>query len=150
MPDGAVTSAESATGGRLGAPLRRGSPVTDAALLGPGLLTGAPRDRSAVPLRVADPAVLRVLRPGDRVDVVLARGDDAGAAGPARTVARSVTVLWTSSTSTGAAPAAGMWPAAGEDSPVAVVAVPHPVAAELAASAGSTRAVSLVIVGPGR
>ncbi|WP_083701582.1 Flp pilus assembly protein CpaB [Tersicoccus sp. Bi-70] len=157
VPDGAVAAAEAVTGGRLGAPLRRGSPVTDAALLGPGLLTGAPPGQSAVPLRVSDPTVLRVLRPGDRVDVVLAdRQDAAGAAGPeraaVRTIARSVTVLWTSASSAGAGAgsgASGVWPTANEDAPLAVVAVPRAAAAELAGTTGGTTAVGLVIVEPG-
>ncbi|OMH23137.1 hypothetical protein BKD30_14590 [Tersicoccus phoenicis] len=149
VPDGTVT-ADVATGGRLGAPLRRGSPVTDAALLGPGLLTGAPAGRSAVPLRVADPAVLRVVRSGDFVDVIVPGSEDpAGTPGPARTVARSVTVLWTSTSRAGAAPGSGAWPTANDDAPLAVVAVPRTTAAELAGTTGGTGTVALVLVPPG-
>ncbi|GGC85566.1 hypothetical protein GCM10011512_10520 [Tersicoccus solisilvae] len=155
VPDGAVTSVAAVTGGRLGAPLRRGSPVTDAALLGPGLLTGAPPGRSAVPLRVADPTMLRVLRPGDLVDVVAVGREDPGAGSapardPARLIARSVTVLWTSAEAGGSAAAGGVWPAAQEDTPLAVVAVPRTVAAALAAATGGTGTVALVIVEPDR
>ncbi|MEH0108271.1 Flp pilus assembly protein CpaB [Tersicoccus sp. MR15.9] len=155
VPDGAVAATETVTGGRLGAPLRRGSPVTDAALLGPGLLTGSPPGQSAVPLRVSDPTVLRVLRPGDRVDVVLAARQDAATAdgsgsSPARTLARSVTVLWTSGASAAATTGTGVWPTANEDAPLAVVGVPRAVAAELAGSTSGTTTVGLVIVEPGR
>lgn len=75
-------------GRRLAGPLRRGQPITDAALVGAGLL----RDRSdlvAVPVRLPDTAMADLLEIGDEIDLVAA--DPQG--GPATTVARGALVL---------------------------------------------------------
>jgi Flp pilus assembly protein CpaB len=56
----------------LAGPMRRGEPLTDARLLGPRLLNGYGPGLVAVPVRVADPASARLLRPGDRIDVLAA------------------------------------------------------------------------------
>lgn len=69
VPDGRV-SADDADGRSLAAPLRRGEVVTDARLVGPGLLTGQPDGTVAVPVRPSDPAVTGLLRAGDRVRVL--------------------------------------------------------------------------------
>ena len=70
-------------GRQLAAPLRRGEPVTDAALVGPSLVRGRP-DLVALPVRLPDTAMAELLRVGDGVDLVAA--DPQG--GPAATVAR--------------------------------------------------------------
>jgi hypothetical protein len=75
-------------GRQLAGPLRRGQPVTDAALLGPALVRDRP-DMVAVPVRLPDTAMAELLRVGDEVDVVAA--DPQG--GPASTVAREALVL---------------------------------------------------------
>ncbi len=54
----------------LASPLRRGEPVTDARVVGPGLWSLVPAGQVAVPVRLADLAVADLLRPGDRVDVL--------------------------------------------------------------------------------
>ena len=69
VPDGAAPLDE-AVGGTLAAPLRRGEIVTDARVLGPGLLAGQPDGSVAVPVRPSDPAAAALLRPGDRVRVL--------------------------------------------------------------------------------
>lgn len=58
--------------GRLAAgPIRRGEPVTDARVVGPGLAAGlGPGESAAVPVRLADPESAALVRPGDRVDVL--------------------------------------------------------------------------------
>lgn len=69
LPDGAL-GADDARGRALAAPVRRGEVVTDARLVGAGLLVGQPAGTVAVPVRPSDPAVAALLRPGDRVRVV--------------------------------------------------------------------------------
>ena len=56
----------------LAGPMRRGEPLTDARLIGPRLLSGYGPGLVAVPVRVADAAAARLLRPGDRIDVLAA------------------------------------------------------------------------------
>lgn len=111
VPSGALHRAE---GRVLAGPVRRGEPLTDAhvasgdlGLAASGGLgraasgdlggaasggVGRPADPSAVavPVRLADAAVARLLRPGDRVDVLAARPDTPV---PARTVAPGVPVV---------------------------------------------------------
>lgn len=78
-PDGAAADVGQLTGEVLAGPVRRGEPVTDVRLVGPGLWSRLPPGQVAAPVRLADLAVATLLRPGDRVDV-LATGADAGAA----------------------------------------------------------------------
>jgi hypothetical protein len=59
-----------AAGRVLASPIRAGEPVTDARVLGPGLLTGQPAGMVAVPIRLGDAAAGLIVRPGDRVDVL--------------------------------------------------------------------------------
>jgi SAF domain len=56
-------------GRRLASPLRRGEPVTDARLVGHGLLDGHP-GLTATPIRIPDPAVVDLLRVGDTFDLL--------------------------------------------------------------------------------
>lgn len=72
----------------LAAPLRRGEAVTDVRLVGPGLAEGYP-DVTAVPVRLPDPAMVDLLRVGDRVDLLAT--DPQG--GGATVVATDVPVL---------------------------------------------------------
>lgn len=94
VPDGALRSG--APGRVLAGPVRRGEPLTDARLLGAGLLDGYGPGVVATPVRIADAGVARLLRPGDRVDV-LATGEapfeDAAAATVPQTVVSSVPVI---------------------------------------------------------
>lgn len=72
VPSGALTSPATALGRVLAAPVRSGEPLTDVRLVGPAdtaLTTGDPA-AAAVPVRLADPDVADLLRPGIRVDVV--------------------------------------------------------------------------------
>ncbi|QIK65274.1 pilus assembly protein CpaB [Nocardioides sp. HDW12B] len=69
VPDGSTTEAADLVGRTLAAPLRQGEPVTDVRVVAEGLLAGYPA-RVAVPLRITDPGSVRLLRVGDRVDVV--------------------------------------------------------------------------------
>jgi Flp pilus assembly protein CpaB len=76
----------------LGSPLREGEPLTDARLLGPGLLTGARPGRVAMPVRLSDPAGAAVVRTGDRVDV-LAAAASGSSDGPAQHLVLGAQVL---------------------------------------------------------
>lgn len=66
-PDGALDAVDGAVGRVLVGAARAGEPLTDARLTGAGPLPG---DAAAVPVRLADPGVAALLRPGSRVDVV--------------------------------------------------------------------------------
>lgn len=63
VPAGARSDA---AGRVLATGLRRGEPVTDARLIGPGLTAGHP-DLVAVPIRLPDAAMAALLRPGDHI-----------------------------------------------------------------------------------
>ncbi|RFU43071.1 hypothetical protein DZF91_03180 [Actinomadura logoneensis] len=67
-PDGALRNPP--VGRVLSGAVRRGEILTDARVLGPGLLDGQPPGTVATPIRVADSAAARLLRPGDRIDVL--------------------------------------------------------------------------------
>jgi pilus assembly protein CpaB len=71
-PRGALTAAEDAIGEVLGAPLRAGEALTDVRLVGPPLVDGYGGGKVAAPVRIADAAAVRLLRTGDRVDVLAA------------------------------------------------------------------------------
>jgi Flp pilus assembly protein CpaB len=59
-----------AAGRTLATALTAGDAITDPRLLGPGLLTGQPPGTVAVTVRVADPASLSPVSPGNRIDVL--------------------------------------------------------------------------------
>lgn len=71
VPDGAVTGLPAIVGATLAGPARSGEVLTDARVLSPRLaaLTIGPNAR-IVPLRLADAAVLDLIRSGDVVDVL--------------------------------------------------------------------------------
>lgn len=72
MPDGAARVPAAVLGRTLAAPVRRGEPLTDVRLTGPDLTRAISmkQDTVSVPLRLADPGVAALLRPGATVDVV--------------------------------------------------------------------------------
>lgn len=74
VPTGAATDIEHVSGRVLAAPLREGEPLTDLRLVAPGLLDGY-EGLVATPVRVADPAVARLLSVGDRIDLVAVAAD---------------------------------------------------------------------------
>lgn len=81
-PEGALTTAPE--GARVAGRVRKGEPLTDARLLGAGLLGSDAADDGlvAVPVRLADPASAALLRAGDRVDVLAAAADGAQESAP--------------------------------------------------------------------
>jgi Flp pilus assembly protein CpaB len=78
VPAGVLVSAGAALGRTIAAPVRAGEPITDVRLVAGSLLDGYP-GQVAAPVRIGDPGVVRLLRVGDRVDVVAAdpRGEEA-------------------------------------------------------------------------
>ena len=87
---GVLGSPDAAVGRVLAGPVRSGEPLTDVRLVGPGLLAGWGDDVVATPVRVADPGVVGLIHPGDRVDLLAA---PVSGGGEATVVARSVPVL---------------------------------------------------------
>ena len=89
VPTGVLAGPAQAVGRTTTTPVRAGEPLTDARLLTASLLAHYP-GLAAVPVRVGDPGAVRLLRVGDRVDLLAAdpQGDQ-----PARTVGRDVPVL---------------------------------------------------------
>lgn len=106
--------------------VRRGEALTDARVVGPGLLDGADDDVVASPLRLADPAAALLLRSGDLVDVLAASTHEGGPA-YAEVVAASARVV--------AVPQAD----SDAEGALVVVAVPARTASRLAASAVTSR-----------
>jgi Flp pilus assembly protein CpaB len=90
VPAGALGSIDAAVGRVLSSPARTGEPLTDVRLFGPGLLTGWGDDLVATPVRVADPGVVLLLRPGDRIDIYSTPGSGLGTAA---VIAAAVPVL---------------------------------------------------------
>ena len=143
VPAGAFTEASEAAGRTATVALSAGQPLTGSAVLGPGMLTGQPDGTTAATVRVSDPAVLRHIRPGDRVDVVH-HPDGPGADG-SRTLAESVAVLWSAPVVTGQDDSLLSSAATDTDAGLVVLAAQRDTAAGLAALEGSGR-VSLVLV----
>lgn len=116
------TSARDVAGRTLAAPLRRGEPVTDVRLVGPGLLAGYPGSVAA-PVPVPDPAAVSLLAVGDRVDVL---GADPRS-GEVRTLADDVPVV--------ALPRPPADQVTADGTRLVVLAVPEDVAMRLAGAA---------------
>lgn len=148
VPDGALGAGESATAGlevlgtpaaeaavrpaargQLSGPVRRGEVLTDASLLGQGLLAGAPPGSQAVPLRISDPSTLSLLRQGQLVTVVLSSSGAIDGPSTNQVLAENVPVLWTPALR----PAGGgLLPAAQDTEAVVVVAASAEQAVQLA------------------
>ncbi len=131
VPPGAL-AAGSVTGRSLAGPGGAGEVVTDARLVGPGLLTGEPAGRVAAPVRVADAEAAALAQVGGRVDVLVA----ADGAAQAQVVATAATVLAATGVDAGAG---GLLGGGGGADPGAgallVLAVSAGQAADLAAAA---------------
>lgn len=69
VPDGAYDPADPPVGRLVAAPVRRGEPLTDRRLVGPGLVDGLPDGQVLAAVHVPE-ATAWLVRPGDSVDVV--------------------------------------------------------------------------------
>lgn len=114
---GAVADLE---GGELVSAVAAGDPVTGTRLLGPGLAKASP-GLTALPLRLPDPGVVELVRPGDRIDLIATDPAD----GSSRPIASDVLVLAVPASDT-----AGSWSGA-----------------EMSAGSASRPSGSLVVVG---
>jgi pilus assembly protein CpaB len=104
VPDGAVGNIEVAVGRRLAGPMRNREPLTDVRLVGPGLFAGWGDELVAAPVRIADPGVVALVRPGDRIDLY---ATPVTGVGEAAVVAAQVPVLAIPETSADAVLAEG-------------------------------------------
>ncbi|SDL52964.1 Flp pilus assembly protein CpaB [Arthrobacter sp. ok362] len=146
VPAGNPGSGAAFEGKQLAAPLRRGQLLTDAQILGPGLLAGSPPGSAAVPLRMADPASIQLVSPGQLVNVVLTGGNGFEQTAESQILAEAVPVLWTSAQGGKAGP----WPATAETDGLVVVAAAADQARRLAgASTQGKLFFVLVAAGPG-
>jgi pilus assembly protein CpaB len=122
VPVGGLTDLRDAVGRRLVGPVRAGEVLTDVRLVGPesARASAGTADAAGVPLRLADPAVAALVRPGALVDVVGGAGVGGGDGVVLATGARVLTVL------------------PGEErtasAPLVLVALPGPEAARVAAA----------------
>lgn len=146
VPAGSYGVNGSPHGQQLAVALRKGQLLSDAQLLGPGLLAGSPAGTAAVPLRMADPASIQLLSPGQLVNVVMTTGDSFDQTAPSQVLAAAVPVLWTS----GHGSEAGQWLAGGETEGLMVVAADADQARRLAgASTQGKLFFVLVMAAPG-
>lgn len=122
VPSGAIRPGDDRAGGVLAAPMRAGEALTNVRLVGPGLARGYGPDLVAAPVRIADPDVARLLRVGDRVDVLAVPNTHESFGEQPHTLARLAPVA--------AVPAADG--AISVDGGLVVLAVPAEVAADLA------------------
>jgi pilus assembly protein CpaB len=97
VPAGSSSRAAGLIGRIAAGAIRRGEPLTDARVVGPGLAAGlGPDESAAVPVRIADPDAAALVRVGDRVDVLgtpVAPDGAQATAGETVTVASAVRVL---------------------------------------------------------
>lgn len=92
VPSGAIASVDAAVGQMLAGPARAGEPVTDVRLVGRSLVQGWGDDLLAVPVRIADPGAVAIVRPGELIDLIAAPVNGQGAAGPIATQVPLLTV----------------------------------------------------------
>lgn len=124
---------EELLGRQAAVPLPRGALVLPSLLVGPGLLAGQPEGHVAVPVRPADTALVGMLSPGQRVDVILsAESLEEGTS--SRTVARAAPVLWTPSGESD-----DWFPQAGDGGQVVVIGVEPSTAEDIAEAAHQGR-----------
>lgn len=101
-PDGALTDVGDLLGKTLAGPARRGEALTDVRLLGPRLAEAAAGpDARVVPLHLADPALLNIVRAGDVVDVLAVDSEPIDDVTAPRVVARGAVVVLASGAADG-------------------------------------------------
>lgn len=143
---GTFTEAIGLNGKHLAAPLRKGQLLTDAQLVGPGLLTGAPPGSAAVPLRMADPSSIRLVSPGQLVSVVLTSGSGYEQKAASKVLATAVPVLWTSAQEG----QGGQWLSSGDSDGLMVVAATPPQASALAGASTQGKLFFVLVGSHGR
>ncbi|HKU01221.1 MAG TPA: RcpC/CpaB family pilus assembly protein [Arthrobacter sp.] len=143
VADGFLQDAAAAKGKQLAAPMRKGQLLSDAQLVGPGLLAGAPPGSAAVPLRMADASSIQLVSPGQLVNVVLTSANGFDQQGPSEVLASAVPVLWTSNKGG----ESGQWLGTTETDGLIVVAATAEQSSRLAGASTQGR-LFFVLVGP--
>jgi len=143
VADGFLRDDAAATGKQLAAPMRKGQLLSDAQLVGPGLLAGTPPGSAAVPLRMADASSIQLVSPGQLVNVVLTSANGFDQQGPSEVLASAVPVLWTSNKGG----QSGQWLGTTETDGLIVVAATAEQASRLAGASTHGR-LFFVLVGP--
>jgi Flp pilus assembly protein CpaB len=145
VPAGVFTDPAAVLGKQLAAPLRKGQLLSDAQLLGPGLLAGTAPGSAAVPLRMADPSSIQLVAPGQLVNIVMTNGTDYGQTAASEVLAAAVPVLWTSSQGG----KTGEWLGAGETEGLMVVAANPDQARKLAGASTQGKLFFVLVGAPG-
>lgn len=145
-PEGAVADPAELSGRVLAGAVGPGQPLTETALVGPGLLTGQAEGVTAVTLRIDDPGVLRHVRAGDHVDVV--HLPDGAAPVDRHVLGRGLPVLWVSSGGAGGNGGVLAGPAVPEEEGLLVVGAPHEGATQLAGAGGTGRTTVVLVPAP--
>src|SRR6476661_3146442 len=143
VADGFLQDEAAAKGKQLAAPMRKGQLLSDAQLVGPGLLAGTPPGSAAVPLRMADPSSIQLVSPGQLVNVVLTSANGFDQQGPSEVLASAVPVLWTSNKGG----QSGQWLGTTETDGLIVVAANAEQSSRLAGASTQGR-LFFVLVGP--
>ncbi|MFB9378537.1 SAF domain-containing protein [Kineococcus gynurae] len=134
VPDGTRTEV---VGAVLAGPVRRGEPLTDARVLGAGVLTGQPTGTLAVLVPLDPAATAAGVAAGARVDVLVPTEDPVtGAAAGARRIGRDLVVLAVTPSTTAA------FGTTAPGSPTALVAA-DPATAEALTAAGDRARLAL-------
>jgi Flp pilus assembly protein CpaB len=141
VPAGAVSGGENVLGHLLGAPMRRGEPLTDIRLVSGALLDAIDRPGDvAVPVRVADgPAARALVHAGDDVDVIATTDPADGVTTQRSAVVHDVRVLATPTTDTD--------PGSGDTAGLLIVAA-SPRQATALAHASTEAQLSVAVRGP--
>ncbi|MEC3978709.1 SAF domain-containing protein [Amycolatopsis sp. H20-H5] len=125
-PQGSTGAVEAFEGRLLAGAARAGEPLTDVRLVGPGIPGPGDPGTATLPVRLADPGVADLLRPGQRVDVVAA-----GEAGHGKSVLASMAVVVTAKRPD---PGGRAGPGGPDKGPLVLLALPTDVAAQVAAT----------------
>jgi pilus assembly protein CpaB len=142
VPESALLEVSDAVSHQVSGPLRKGQFITDASLLGPGLLVGMPPGTQAIPLRLADPSTVKLVQPGQLVDVVISAGNGLEQSVSNRVLAAEVPVLWKPPAAPNATPLSAPEGTEG----LVVVGAPPQQAAELAGASAHGK-IFLVLTG---
>lgn len=94
VPRGYSADFDQVVGQQVAVPLPAGALIHPNQLVGPGLLAGQDPGTVAVPVRPADPAMIGLLTPGQRVDVLVS-SDTPERGSSSEPVATAAPVLWT-------------------------------------------------------
>ena len=130
VPFSAVTSRDDAVDKILGAPVPAGLFITESALNTAARYDSAQPGTVATPVRFADPQIVKLLQPGDRINVLVAHGGSIDSA-QASVVARNALVLAIPEADSDEGGLLGSTSSGGN---IAILAVPENEASDLAAA----------------